>query len=455
MDELKNKKVLVIGLGKSGVAAARFRAARGCRVVANDRRTDKELGAIAATLANYGIEVKLGHHDTDLLAECDFVVPSPGVPNDIPLLAQARRKKKPVMSEMELALAQIRTPIVAVTGTNGKTTTTALISHLLAQAGVEACTAGNIGTPLVDVIDRANASEWLVLEVSSFQIETTPSLSPKIAVLLNVTPDHLDRHGSVEAYAAVKGRLLQQVGPDGFAIFNAGNDGVRRVLESQPLRCIPIPFDRGGDRSSCRGWARGGRLSTRTTGKHVEEWDVRDVRLVGGHNQENMLAALLAVQLCGADVASLRRGLASFSGLPHRLQFVREVGGVQYFDDSKGTNVDATLRALESFTQPVVLIAGGQPKEENFTSLRGMVRRHLKRLIVMGEAKGMLKRDLSDVVPTEEATSMRDAVALAQRAAKRGDVVLLSPACASFDMFRDYADRGDAFIREVERLMTV
>ncbi len=461
MHDLKDKKVLVIGLGRSGVAAARFCASAGARVTATDKKSAEELSDALASLSAHDIIFSLGSYDSELPAANDLIVISPGVPLDLPGLDAARSRGAEIVGELELAVRCIDTPVIAVTGTNGKTTTTALTGHLLETSGIKACVAGNIGTPLLDVLDDANGSDVVVLEVSSFQIDTAPSLVPHIAIWLNTTQDHLDRHGTFENYVASKARLMERVPSDGFGIYNAADEAVVQASISQ--RCRLIPFDatgrilglhRGGETESKpgRAWYGDGSLWIHAPGGSPNRYSLADVKLEGPHNRENMLAALMAAELAGADPADLADGLSSFKGLPHRVEFVTEARGVRYYDDSKGTNIGATIRALEGFAEPIVLIAGGLSKGVDFAPLASHVKGKVKKAILIGESALTLQAVLAPHTSTVLAKSMDEAVTIAFRTAEPGDVVLLSPACASFDMFKDYADRGRAFVDAVRAL---
>ncbi|MFH0798905.1 MAG: UDP-N-acetylmuramoyl-L-alanine--D-glutamate ligase [Pseudomonadota bacterium] len=455
MRTLKGKKVLVLGLGKSGVAAARHLAGEGATVVAADLKSATELGSQMKALAGLPIAFALGRHEPNIFDEAEVIIISPGVPFDLPELLRARSRGVSVMGEMGLAVRLIDRPIVAVTGTNGKTTTTTLIGHLLEGAGLKPCVAGNIGTPLLDVVDDARRSDAVVLEVSSFQIETAPSLSPRIAVWLNATPDHLDRHLTFDAYVACKAKLLARVSVGGWGIYNAADDAVSQAVVTSSAKLMP--FDATGrlmgkeSQGPCA-WFGGGDLCVRAKGEEPNRYPLGDVKLEGIHNRENMLAALSAAELCGADPEDLRRALETFKGLPHRVELVGEHRGVRFYDDSKGTNVGATSRAIEGFAEPVVLIAGGLAKGADFAPLAPSVREHVKMVVLIGRDADLLEKALKGSTEIIRASSMDDAVRQAFSAAQPGDVVLLSPACASFDMFRDYADRGEAFCRTVQHL---
>ena len=422
--DLKEKTVLVVGLGKSGIAACRYLVEQGARVIANDLRNDVQKPA-------GGVECLLGSHDVGLAQQADLVVVSPGIPLHLPMLIKARERNIPIVGEMELAIVELTSgpassewpAFIAITGTNGKTTTTMLIAHLLKAIGKKVCVAGNIGTPLLSCISDARHSDWVVLEVSSFQLETTPSLHPRIAVWLNTTPDHLDWHASFADYVAAKRKIFEQLPDDGCGIYNDRDAAIIAALPK--TRATLIPFH-----------------STTPV-----DWDLTRVKLEGVHNRENTIASLLAVQrlVTKENHHHIQRALESFTPPPHRLQFIREVHGVRYYDDSKGTNVGATVKALESFSSPVVLIAGGRDKGGSYDPLCSIVREKVKLLVLIGEAAAAMDRALGTMTRVVRARSMEDAVMVAHATAVAGDVVMLSPACSSFDMFRDYAHRGQVF----------
>lgn len=425
---LRGKKVVVVGFGRSGQAAARYCAGQGARVTVTDNGPSSQFAEIMPSFAPLQLTTYFGGHPDRCFHEADVIVVSPGVP-DLPQLAEARANGVPVVGELELAVQEISAKIVAITGTNGKSTTTALVGHLLAEGGVRTCVAGNIGTPLLDILHDAQKADVVVLEVSSYQLETTPSLKPHVAILLNITPDHLDRYGSMERYIAAKGLLFQNQAAGDVCIYNMDDAEVVRLAAESRARKLPF--------------------STRTP---PVAWRLSDTQLTGAHNFENLIAATLAVEALGVSREAIGRGLKNFKGLPHRLQLVREWRGVQFFDDSKGTNVGAVVKSLEGFAAPVHLIAGGLGKGGGYAELRPVVKGHVKSLILMGQAAIEMQRELGDLVPTVIVDSMALAVKAASDRAQPGEVVLLSPACASFDMFRDYADRGDQFCKYVKEL---
>jgi len=459
MNELKDINALVVGLGKSGMAAVRHLRGRGARVVGTDVKRADKLGPVKDEIESLGASLDLGRNDPALISGCDLVVVSPGVPLDLPLLSAAIGSGIPVVGEMELAVREIGRPIIAVTGTNGKTTTTALIGHLLNSAGISACVAGNIGNPILGDLERANSSQYVVLEVSSFQLDTAPSLRADIAVWLNVTEDHIDRHGSFRAYVASKARLFERMKPEGIAIYNACNGEVVRAISSSNATLVPFyACDKGqshlaGGPEKRGAWRDGERLMVVTGRGGIHEYPLAGIRMRGNHNIENILAAISAAEFAGAEPEEIKEALAGFQGLPHRLQYVCEHRGVTYFDDSKGTNVGATLMALDSFDSPVVLIAGGQSKGADLSPLVPRVKGKVRKAILIGEAAGEMERLFEGVIATARARAMDDAVRVAAQSAQPGDVVLLSPACASLDMYKDYAERGEAFIKAVKKLI--
>jgi UDP-N-acetylmuramoylalanine--D-glutamate ligase len=458
-EELKGKRVLVLGLGRSGVAAARYCVSVGARVTASDLKSADQLRPALEQLADLPMDFELGGHDPAAPRKFDLVVISPGVSPDLPGLCWARTEGVPVVSEMELAVRLLDQPMVAVTGTNGKTTTASLIGHLLSQSGMPVCVAGNIGQPLLGALDLAARSQVVVLEVSSFQIETSPSLTPWVAVWLNATPDHLDRHKSFQAYVNCKARLFSQVPPGGWGIYNAADPTVAQAVTSSGIGLIP--FDATGDLISLstgvgsnagRAWFEGDDLWVNIQGQKPNRYSLKNVSIKGAHNRENMLAALAAAEICGAQPVALSRAMESFVGLPHRMELVGWHRGVRYVDDSKGTNVGATIRALEECTQPVVLIAGGRAKGTDFAPLVPLVRQKVKKLVLIGEAARTMDSVFSGCTESVHASTMEDAVCMASGAASPGEIVLLSPACSSLDMFVDYAERGLAFARAVSGL---
>lgn len=437
-DLLAGKRVLVLGLGLSGRSAARHCAAAGARVVAADERPAGALGELRE-LAD-ATELVLGGAFPDP-ADFDLVVPSPGVPP-----TRYRGRARRVWGDLELAYRALSVPIVAITGSNGKSTTTRLVEALLRAAGLRAEAAGNIGVAALDLVGRP--LDVAVLEVSSFQLETIESFRPRVAVILNLTEDHIDRHGSFAAYAAAKARLLERQLPDDTAVLSADDPEVARLAALARARVLSFslhgPVPRGA-------WLDAGSVCLRDGGP-LQRISLEGLRLRGLHNLENVTAALAAVLALGADVAKAAAALPLFEGLPHRSELVCERAGVSWIDDSKGTNVGAAVRSLESFREPVLWIAGGKDKALDFAPLVAAARGRVRTALLIGEAAAKLEAALAGAVPTERLGTLEAAVARAAALARPGDVVLLSPACASFDQFRSYAHRGECFRAAVRAL---
>ena len=441
--------VAVIGLGVSGQAVAMLLAREGQRVYASDAGDTEPVRAAAAELRRAGVEVDVGRHEIGRIRGAERVVVSPGVPPDAPPLAAAREAGVPVMSEIEIALAHLGgTRYIAVTGTNGKTTTTALVGHLLRALGHEAVDAGNIGLPLSAVALRDRRPDWVALELSSFQLHDTPSIDPTVGVLTNLSPDHLDRYASTEAYYADKARLFANARETSITVTNADDAAARAMGARAPGRHYLFSVDgRAADAEYARAQREldllGGPLLSRSS-----------FPLLGDHNVANALAAALAVTVAdeshrrpGAR-AQLTRALETFRALPHRLQMVGEYAGVQWIDDSKATNVSSARVALESMVRPTVALLGGRHKGEPYAALAGPLQRTGKLVIAYGEAGPIIEQDLAASVRVERlGFDFAAVVARARAVAEPGDVVLLAPACSSFDMFRNYAERGDVFSR--------
>ena len=461
--ELNRKKVLVVGLGMTGLATARFLHHRGAAVTVTDMAAEKDLAASVQELHQLGIRTELGGHFWESFASSDLIVLSPGVPHTHDFLLGAGQKGIPVIGEIELASRFVRDPIIAITGTNGKTTTTSLLGDMLTQCGMQVFVGGNIGQPLIGYVDREEKADWVVLEISSFQLDTIDTFRPDIGILLNITADHLDRYPDMAGYADSKGRIFQNQTPEDISIFNAADPWVLSVTNH--IRSRKWVFNAS---STLNEGARisGGDLTLAFTSNPCRKahssclqttpgslWlDLRKSRLYGKHNQENISAAVMAAVAAGGDLQDIQIALNQFKGLSHRIEFVLTLNGVTYVDDSKATNVDAVYRALESFQEPVVLIMGGRDKGGDYGILEKVLQGRVKQLILLGEASRTIAASLGNLVPTERVSSMRSAVIKAHQAAASGDVVLLSPACSSFDMFRSYAHRGDVFQSEVKKL---
>lgn len=446
--ELKNKRALVVGLARTGSAAARFLAARGAQVAVTEERLEGAVAAEAAALRTLGVRVECGGHNPASFLAADLIVLSPGVPLALEALKVARRKGIEIISELELAWRFLRGTVVAVTGSNGKTTTASLLGKIFADAGRRVQVGGNIGTPLISLVDSAADDSVNVVEVSSFQLEAINSFRPRVATLLNITPDHLDRHAAMSDYVAAKARLFGYQGGDDFAIFNADD---RYCVELAPeVRAQRFWFSRRR------------RLDV---GTFVEDdWLVfadaatrepllprQAIRLPGEHNLENVLAAACAARLLGVPPPQIRAAVAGFEGVEHRLEFVAEIDGVRYYNDSKATNVDAALKAVQAFPGNLIVILGGKDKGGDFRPLQEPLRQRARQVLLIGAARQKIADQLANGVPTEVLETLPQAVERAAALAVAGDTVLLAPACASFDQFDNFEHRGRVFKEEVQR----
>jgi UDP-N-acetylmuramoylalanine--D-glutamate ligase len=441
--ELKNKRVLVVGLGKSGIAAARFLKARGAQVTVSDIRPAGLISELPALL-DAGIMVETGSHGLLTFRRQDLIVVSPGVPSNTPELTTVRAMGIPIIGEMELGSEFLQGQIVAITGSNGKTTTTTLIGEILKASGKPTLVGGNIGRPVVDMVAESTPENWNALEVSSFQLETIQTFQPKIALVLNITPDHLDRHGSFEAYAAAKSRITENQTADDFLILNAEDEPTKLVAAKTKAQIYWFSPRRQVKQGA---FVHGESILFRAKeGGEVEPiMPVAEIPLAGSHNVENVLAAVCAARLAGVDAQTIREAVAAFHAVEHRLEFVRDLNGVRWFNDSKATNVDATAKAVESFPGGIWLILGGKDKDSDYSTLSPLLRARVKAVITIGSAAEKIESQLAGVVKIERAGTMERAVAWARNEAKSGDVVLLAPACASFDQFENYEHRGRAF----------
>ena len=447
---LFGKKVLVVGLGRSGVAAARLCVARGAQVTVTDQKSAEALGAVLAQLPA-AVKQELGGHRAETFLGADIIVLSPGVP-PLPEVEAARNQNVTITGELELASWFVDAPIVAITGTNGKSTTTTLCGAILAANGRPTFVGGNLGIPLAEAVGTPAAEPGgaCVLEVSSFQLETAESFRPQVAVLLNISPDHLDRHGTLEAYAAAKARIFAAQTPADFAVINLDDPLVEAATKGIRSQCVLISTRRA---LAVGGWIEDDALCVRLMGGPVEYYPAHLLGLIGRHNLENALAALVAGRLAGALPAEARHALLAFRALPHRMEMVGELDGVFFYDDSKGTNVGAVVAALDRFPRPVVLIAGGRDKGGSYEPLAQVMRQVGRGAVVIGEAGPKLREALAPVVPVEMVGSMEEAVTQAATMARSGDAVLLSPACSSFDMFRNYEHRAEVFRAAVKQLI--
>ena len=454
--ELKNKRVLVVGLGKSGMAAALFLRDQGARVTVSDTRSAVALEKDIPTLLDAGIMVETGGHGLLTFRRQDLIVVSPGVPYDTPELAQVRAfgtAGPPIIGELELASRFLQGKVVAITGSNGKTTTTSLRGKIFADAGGPTLVGGNIGTPVIDLIAPSTPETVSVLEVSSFQLETVEEFHPQIAVVLNITPDHLDRHGTFENYAAMKTRITARQTAEDFLVLNAEDKPTQMVAAKTKAQVYWF----SGRRPIKQGAFVHGEsvLVVPQEGAKAEPvMPVAEIPLRGAHNVENVLAAVCAARLGGVAAESIRASVASFKAVEHRLEFVAEVRGVAFYNDSKATNVDATKKALEAFPGGVHLILGGKDKNSDYTELSDLLRERCKVVYTIGSAAEKIERHLAGVTKIVSAGTLDAAVRTAAQDAAAGDVVLLAPACSSFDQFENYEQRGRVFKDLVKQLVS-
>jgi UDP-N-acetylmuramoylalanine--D-glutamate ligase len=440
-------RVAVLGLARSGSAAATLALARGASVYASDGADTPELQETAARLRQLGADVQLGGHDETRLAGCDVVVVSPGIPPTAPVLSSPALRAVERISEIEFAFRHLASPVIAITGTNGKTTTTALIAHLLRSAGFDAPAAGNIGAPLSEIALRETPPDWVVVEASSFQLADIRTFAPRIGVVTNLSPDHLDRYASVEAYYADKARLFQNATQRSLWVLNGDDDAVLGLAADAPgwrrLFVVerPLPVDAFGGYVD-----ENGRLLLHLESGDAELLPSSELPLLGPHNRANALAAALTAHAGGADLESVRRGLRTFEAPAHRLQPVIERDGVLWINDSKATNIASARVALRSVERPTILLLGGRHKGEPYTGLLPDLSAHVKLVVAYGEAAPIIERELSPHVDVERVDGPFAAViARAAQRALPGDAVLLAPACSSFDMFRDFEERGTRF----------
>lgn len=442
--DLTNKRILVVGAGLSGQAVCKFLIAKQARVTLTDTRSRELIGQAAEELAELGVTLILQEYPPVARDQYDLLVMSPGVPLTIPPVVQAKEANIKVMGELELAYAFAKAPIVAITGTNGKTTTTSLIGQLLQEAGFKTLVAGNIGLPMISEIENFTAEDLVVAEVSSFQLETTGQFAPRVAVILNITPDHLDRHGSMEEYIKAKARIFKQQDATDYMVLNYDDPIVRELAKDCPAQVIFFSRRHILEKGS---FIQNGQI--------VMAWDqgiekiteITSLRIPGAHNLENSLAATAAAAALGVSAANIADTLRNFSGVAHRLEYVTTIDGVKYVNDSKGTNPDAAIKALEAYEVPIILIAGGKNKGVSFVDLAQKIKEKVRVLITLGVHGYQIEEAAREQGFHEiyAVANYAQAVELARKQAKQGEVVLLSPACTSWDMFRNFEERGNLF----------
>jgi UDP-N-acetylmuramoylalanine--D-glutamate ligase len=417
--DLKGKRVLVVGLARTGAAAARFLLKRGARVKVSDVKTAEDLSSILASLQGLPVEWELGQHTAPFFMDADLIVISPGVPMNIPALEGARLAGIPIIGEVELAYRFLRRPLIAITGTNGKTTTTTLIGEMLRASGKKVFVGGNIGNPLIAYIEGPQDEDWVVAEISSFQLESVFEFRPKVSVLLNITEDHADDPIAASFAEGMEAQVI---------LFSA-------------LR--PVPFG---------SFLTGEGIFFQGMNGVKEKYDLAHIKIKGAHNLENLMAAIAVGKMCGCPQEAMQRVLNEFPGIEHRLEWVSRLDGVNYFNDSKGTNVGAVVKSLKSFEEPIILIAGGKDKGGDYGPLKELIARRVKGMALIGEAKERIFSALGSLTETAKLGTLEEAVRWAKSKADPGDIVLLSPACSSYDMFSNYQDRGQRFKEIVHHL---
>jgi UDP-N-acetylmuramoylalanine--D-glutamate ligase len=447
--DLKGKRVLVVGLGKSGVASAIFVKEYGARVSVSDAKTEDQLRSAIPGLLDKGIAVETGGHSERTFRDQDLIVISPGVPTDLPALQKARAQGVPIVGEVELASRFLAGHIIAITGSNGKTTTTALAGEIIGMGGYEVLVGGNIGMPAVSLVTESTSDTYNVLEISSFQLETIETFHPEIAVILNITPDHLDRHHRFDAYVQAKARIFEKQTSHDCLVLNADDPtsaGLARNARSQVhWFSRKKEVERGA-------FVNHGRITWRDESGDQEVMPVRGTTLKGAHNLENVLAAVAVGRIVGCEPHRIRRAVEEFKAVEHRLEYVATVQGVEYYNDSKATNVDATIKALEAFPGNIHIILGGKDKGSDYSVLKDLLRARAKRVYTIGAAAEKIESQITGAVPVFRAEALETAVKRAAESAAPGDIVLLAPACASFDQFESYEHRGRVFKEAVHAL---
>ncbi len=446
--DVKGKRILVVGLGKSGVAAALFLESRGARVTVSDAKSEDQLRDEIPALLDRGITVETGKHGERTFRDQELIVVSPGVPADVAPLQQARRLGIPVIGEIELTARFLQGNIVAITGSNGKTTTTTLTGEIIASGGRKTLVGGNIGTPAITFVEQSSPDTWVVLEISSFQLESIESFHPHIAAVLNVTPDHLDRHGSMESYIAAKTRIFENQTAGDYAVLNADNDITLRLADALKPQILSFSRRRVLERGA---FLRGATIVYRDRDE-VEIMPVSEIALKGAHNVENVLAAVAIGMAAGIEPSAIRRAVKDFRAVEHRLEYVATLRGVQYYNDSKATNVDAAIKALQSFPANIHLILGGKDKGSDYSELSALIAERVKCVYTIGAAAAKIESEIGNSVPVVSAQTLESAVGKAADQAVEGDIVLLAPACASFDQFPSYEHRGRVFKELVQSL---
>ena len=452
--ELKNKRVLVVGLGRSGVSSAIFLQEHGAKVIVSDSKAEAQLQSEVPALLDRGISIETGRHGERTFRDQDLIVVSPGVPSDQPQLQHARTLGIPVIGEVELAFRFLKGKVLAITGSNGKTTTTSLVGEILAKSGKKTLVGGNIGTPVISLAGQSTPDTMVVLEVSSFQLESIEQFCPWIAAILNITPDHLDRHHTFQAYVDAKARLFENQSPSDIAVLNADDPTCVALQNKDKVKGSLLWFSRK-QRVENGAFVQGDQIMFRQNGQEQPVLSRSDIQLKGEHNLENVLAAVAITMVTGCTPQQVRQAVKEFRAVEHRLELVATINGVTFYNDSKATNVDATMKALESFPANIHIILGGKDKGSDYTVLNPLLRERVKRVYLIGAAADKIAQQIQNSTAVVRSATLERAVRQAFEAAKPGDVVLLAPACASFDQFENYEHRGRVFKELVHSLTPV
>ncbi|HHY77411.1 MAG TPA: UDP-N-acetylmuramoyl-L-alanine--D-glutamate ligase [Clostridiales bacterium] len=449
--DIKGKNVLVLGAAVTGIPTALELYNMGCNITLNDCKPLAQLDEYIHDLDNLSIEIITGGHPIELASNCDFIVISPGVPTDIPLVKEAKKLGKEVISEVELAYRMTQTPIAAITGTNGKTTTTALLGEIMKESGRKTFVVGNIGNPIIKEVKNAAPEDLFVLEVSSFQLETTVHFRPKVCAILNITPDHLNRHKTLENYIDAKTKIFRNQKQEDYTVLNWDDEQTRKL--SSLTKSKTLFFSRK-DILDEGAYVENGYLTISYKNKKERIIDIKDIFIPGEHNLENALAASLMAYCLGVEAHTIQKVLKEFKGVEHRIEYVTEIDGVIYYNDSKGTNPDSSIKAIKTMTRPTILIAGGYDKGSDFDEFVSYFKGKVKALILLGETADKIKEsaEKAGFYNIYKVSDMEEAVKKGKELATPGDCVLLSPACASWDMFKNFEERGNVFKDAVRRL---
>jgi len=447
----KGKKILVFGAGKSGVAAVKHLVKNNYVLLVDDKNKE-DLTKTLNGLANLPIDTFLGKYDLNILEGVELIVISPGIPLTHKLVLEANRRKIPIISELELGYQLLKDKyLVAITGTNGKTTTTALAAYLLNKGGLNSLAVGNIGAPITGLLELSNQPDYLVVEVSSFQLETIDEFKPQISAILNITPDHLDRHRDIQEYASVKAKIFKNMTKKNFLIINGDDNTCREIAQQSNAKVLEFSSRREVTEGA---FLKDDEIIVRIKGMDNPICLANEIFIKGRHNLENALTAILISFLIGVKKDKITEGLKEFKGVEHRLEFVDERDGVSFYNDSKATNIEALEKSLESFSNSIILIAGGRDVGGDFIRLKDLVQKRVNKVILIGEAADKIFESWKDIVPMEHSYNMRDAVEKAYKSVTGRNIILLSPGCKSFDMFANFEDRGKIFKNEVKKLLS-